>query len=290
MTAAAIGREGARFGEHPLESTLNLPVAAATRLYQGTLVMALLIGATAGYLTPAAATTSPAKVVGVAQYDVDNSAGAAAAKYADIDVGLFTFVNSATTDAIDATMVGQPCYAADDSTVARTPGAANTRPFAGRIMGMDGSLVIVAVGGYQADPFGCVDLPFLAGADYSVAGQNLFVKAGILNTVLTQDAVGGDCVGVLINNPASGAIAIVRVAGKAPVIASGTVAVWSRVATTAAGKTKVAQVTRCDASGASATAALTGSYTMGLALTAGVTDTIHQVLLQPMGAIPGTAA
>lgn len=284
MTAASSGREGARFGEQPLESTLTLPVAASTRLYQGTLVMALLVGATAGYLTPAAATTSPAKVLGVCQYDVDNSADAAGAKAADVDVGLFTFVNSATTDAIDATMIGQPCYAVDDQTVARTPGAANTRPFAGRIMGMDGTLVVVAVGGYQADPHGCIDLAFLAGGDLS-SSQFLFVKGSgtTANTVVAQSAAGADCIGVLQNAPASGAIAIVRVAGKTTAIASGAINPWVRVASTNAGKTKAAAATVVSSTDVQA------SYVMGFALTLGASDAAHQIYLQPMGAVPTTA-
>ncbi len=285
MTAAAIGREGARYGEHPLESTLNLPVAAATRVYQGTMLMALLVGATAGYLTPAAATTSPAKVVGVAQTDVDNSAGAAGAKAADVDVGLFTFINSATTDAIDATMIGQPCYAVDDSTVARTPGTANTRPFAGRIMGMDGSLVIVAVGGYQPDPHGNVDLAFLAGGDLTGA-QFLFMKGSgtTANTVVTQTVAGGDNIGVLQNAPANGAIAIVRVVGKTSVVGSAAVNPWARVASTNAGKSKAAAATTVS------TADVVASYVAGFALTLGAADTVHQIYLQPMGVIPTTAA
>lgn len=285
MTAASLAREGARFGEHPVESTLNLPVAASTRIYQGTLLMALLVGATAGYLTPAAATTSPAKVVGVAQYDVDNSAGAAGAKYADVDVGLFSFVNSATTDAIDATMIGQPCYAADDQTVARTPGAANTRPFAGRIMGMDGTKVVVAVGGYQPDPHGSVDLAFLAGGDLSAA-QFLFMKGSgtTANTVVTQTVAGGDNIGVLQNAPANGAIAIVRVGGKTSVVGSAAVNPWARVASTNAGKSKAAAATTVS------TADVVASYVSGFALTLGAADAVHQIYLQPMGVIPTTAA
>jgi hypothetical protein len=130
----------------------------------------------------------------------------------------------------------------------------------------------------------------LAGEDMSSSGQYLFVKLSAANTVVKQDTAGGDSVGVLMNTPASGAAAIVRVAGVAPVTASGSISAGARVASTNAGKTKATQVTRCDASGSSATAALTGSFTMGIALTAGTTDAQHRVLLQPMGAVPGTAA
>lgn len=291
MTAASAAREGARFGEYPIESTLNLPLAASTRVYQGTMLMVALVGAAAGYLTPAAASAAPARVVGVCDCDVDNSSGSAGDKRADVSCGVFGFVNSSSTDAIDATMVGQPCFAVDDQTVARTPGTANTRPYAGRIVGMEGSQVLVAVGGYNPDPLGCVDLFLLAGEDLSTK-QYLFVKPSgtTVNTVVANDTAGGDCVGVLQNAPASGAVAVVRTAGKTTAIAGGSVSAWSRIASTNAGKTKAAVSGRTDTSDAGASNdALAGSFCLGIALTAGTADAQHQILLQPMGAIPQTA-
>ncbi len=284
MTAASIGREGARFGVYPSEASLTLPVAASTILYQGTLIAVPLAGTNAGYCIPAAAAVGPVKIVGVAQYDVDNSAGAAGALNVELGQGLFDFVNSATTDAIDATMVGQPCYAADDSTVARAPGTAGTRPFAGRIVGMNGTKVIVQVGGPQADPFGNVDLALLAGADLSVTGQYLFMKMSAANTVVAQDTAGADCVGVLMNAPTSGAVAIVRVAGIAPVTAGGTIAAGLRIASTSAGTSKAAVAGTVSGSN------VVGSYTLGIGLTAGAAAAQHRVLLSFSGVIPTTAA
>lgn len=292
MTAAAIGRDGSRFGTFPLVAMYTLAVAASAVCYQGTLAMVPYAGTDGGYVKPAAASTVPAKVVGVFQKDASNASGAAGAINAEVATGVYSFINSGTTDAIDATMVGQPCYAVDDSTVARTAGSANTRPYAGRIVGMDGSQVLVEVGAPTPDPFGNIDVPLIAAADYSSAGQYLFVKGSstTVNTFATNTTAGGDCLGVLQNAPASGAVGLVRLAGRTSVYASGSISAWARIASDGAGKTKAAQVTRCDASGASATAALTGSFTMGIALTAGTTDALHVILLQPMGAIPGTAA
>lgn len=284
MTAASIGRDGSRYGAFPVESSISVPVAASTTIYQGTLVAVPLTGTNAGYAIPAAAAVGPAKVVGVAQADVDNSAGVAGAAYVEVGVGVFDFANSSTTDALDATMVGMPCFAADDSTVARTPGTAGTRPFAGRIVGMDGTRVLVSVGGPQVDPQGNVDLPLLAGADLSATGQYLFMKVSAANTVVAQDTAGADCVGVLMNAPASGAIAIVRVAGIAPVTAGGSISAGARIATTSSGTSKAAVAGTVSGSN------VVGSYTLGIALTAGTAAAQHRVLLAFSGVIPTTAA
>lgn len=290
MTAASLGRDGSRYGTSPVVSYLTLAVAAAAICYQGTLAMVPLTGTDAGYVKPTAASTVPVRVVGVFTRDVNNGAGAAGALSAEVATGLFDFVNSSSVDAFAATDVpGTPVFAVDDQTVSRTAGSTGARPYVGRFVRMEGSKVVVEVGAPGPDAFGNVDLVLLAGGDLT-GSQYLFVKLSAANTVVAQDSAGGDCVGVLLNAPASGAAAIVRVAGVAPVTASGSISAGVRVASTAAGKTKASQVTRCDASGASATAALTGSFVMGIALTAGTADAQHRVLLQPMGAIPGTAA
>lgn len=284
MTAATIGREGARFGAFPSEANLTVPVAASTMIYQGTLVGVPLTGLNAGYAIPAAAAVGPVKIVGVAQCDADNTAGAAGAVSVELGQGLFDFANSAGADAIDAAMLGQPCFAVDDATVARTAGAAGTRPFAGRVVGVVGAKVIVQVGGPQVDPFGNVDLALLAGADLSVSGQYLFMKLAGANTVVTQDTSGADCVGVLLNAPTSGAVAIVRVAGVAPVTAGGAISAGARIASTNTGTTKPASAGTVTGSN------VVGSFTLGVALTAGAVAAQHRVLLAFSGVIPTTAA
>lgn len=289
MTAASKDRDAGRHGQYPVESKLAVAVAAAAVIFQGTLVAVPLSGTNAGYAVPAAASAVKHKVIGVAALPADNTDGSAGALTAEVETGVFEFINSSSTDAIDATMVGQPCYAVDDQTVARTPGTAGTRPYAGRIVGMEGAKVLVQVGGAQPDPFGNVDLPLLAGADLSTTGINRFVKLSAANTVVAQDANGGDSIGVLMNSPANGAVAIVRVAGVAPVIASGSISAGVRVGSDTAGRTAAVTSARVDTSDAgAANDALRGGFCQGVALTAGASDTIHQVLLQPMGAIPQT--
>lgn len=283
MTAASIGRDGSRYGEHPIVSSLRLPVGADVTVYQGTALMVPLAGTNAGYAIPGAVSTTPVKVVGVALGDVDNASGSAGALFVEAAVGVFDFINSSSNDAITDSLVGQPCYLADDQTVARTPGTAGTRPFLGRIVGLSGSKVMVEVGSPQPDPLGNVDLALTAGADLS-SSQFLCVKLSAANTVTVVDGAGGDAVGVLQNAPANGAVAIVRVAGITQVIASTSVSAAARVASTNAGKTKAAVVGTVSGSNT------TGSYTLGTALTAGTADAVHRVLLQPMGLIPHTAA
>lgn len=291
MTAASIGREGARFGLHPVLAVLTLAVAASTTCYQGTLAMVPLTGTDAGYVKPAAASVIPVKVVGVFQRDANNAAGAAGAISTEIETGVFDFINSSSIDAFDSTVLpGSPVFAADDQTVARTSGAAGTRPYVGRFVAMEGSKVLVEVGAPGPDAFGNVDLVLTAGEDLSSSGQYCFVKISAANTVVKNDTAGGDCPGVLMNAPANAACAIVRVAGVAPVLASGSISVGARIASDASGLAKAAAVTTCNASGSSATAALTGSNTLGLGLTAGVVSTTMRVLLARSGAIPGTAA
>jgi hypothetical protein len=53
-----------------------------------------------------------------------------------VERGCWQFANSTAADAITAADIGQPCYAADDQTVARTS-ATNTRPKAGIIRDVD---------------------------------------------------------------------------------------------------------------------------------------------------------
>lgn len=137
MTAAAADRATrTRAGDE-----LVLGVAAATKIYAGTLVQR---NAT-GYGVPASATIAN-KTLGIAEAQADNSAGA----NADINViarrrVVGIFANSASGDLITIADIGNSCYVVDDSTVAKTDNS-GARPVAGTILGVDAQGVHVLVG------------------------------------------------------------------------------------------------------------------------------------------------
>ena len=95
---------------------------------------------------------------------------------------------------------------------------------------------------------------FIAGEDLS-SSQFKFVTLESDGQVDLADSAGENCMGVVINDPASGGEATVVVSGKTVVTAGGTIAAGSSVAT--------------DASGDAVTAS-TGNIVMGYALEAGV--------------------
>lgn len=100
--------------EIPQGNLLYLPVAAATKIFAGTLAGI----DSAGRAVPAS-DTAGLKVGGLAQETVDNSAGAAGALSINLKKGVFKFDNSATA-AIDADDVDKVCYVEDDHTVAES--------------------------------------------------------------------------------------------------------------------------------------------------------------------------
>ncbi len=102
------------------------PVAAATKLHTGILVM---VDAT-GNLTAAAA-TGGVRVVGRLVTDVDNSSGAAGALYAEVESGVFEFENK-SGDSLGIADVQGNVYVDDEFTVRRTPG---TSLVAGKLWG-----------------------------------------------------------------------------------------------------------------------------------------------------------
>jgi hypothetical protein len=95
---------------------------------------------------------------------------------------------------------------------------------------------------------------FIAGEDLS-SSQFKFVTLESDGQVDLADSAGENCMGVVINDPASGGEATVVVSGKTVVTAGGTIAAGASVAT--------------DASGDAVTAS-TGNIVMGYALEAGV--------------------
>lgn len=112
-------------------SSLNLPAAAAKKIYAGSLVAR----DGSGNATPGAAATT-LKGVGRAEESVDNSAGAAGDLTVKINKGIFRFGNSTSADLIATADIGNDCYIVDDQTVAKTSGS-STRSVAGKVFDVD---------------------------------------------------------------------------------------------------------------------------------------------------------
>lgn len=127
MTALTQDRNTLRRNGDQLEP----PVAAATRIYGGSIV-AINAG---GYAVPGATSTT-LKAAGVAERRADNSTGAAGDIRVRLRKGPHRFGNSASTDAIALTDIGSVCYMVDDQTVAKTNGT-NTRSAAGTVFDVD---------------------------------------------------------------------------------------------------------------------------------------------------------
>lgn len=286
MTALSADRVLRRSGSSAVAMKLkSLPVAASTTIYGGSIVALNQ----SGYAVPASAGQSLV-IVGVAVAIADNSAGSAGAISVAIERGVFSFNNSSSTSAITDADIGRVVYAADDNTVARIS-AIGTLPSVGKVMGLDGSDVLVEVG-LLSQGEGSHDLLIVTGADLSTTGQGRFVALNSSGAVVLAATAGQVALGVLLNAPGSGAVAIVRRRGLVRMLAEEVITEGVNIAVAVTtGRAKIAVTTKCDASGASATAALTGSYVMGLALeeSSGAGDAFL-VDVHPIGAIPGTLA
>lgn len=105
-----------------------LPLAAAVKIFQGTLVA---LNA-AGNAVPAA-DTAALRVIGRAEEEVDNSDGSAGDLKINVKRGVFRFANSGTA-AVDADDKGKMAFVEDDATVAET--STNKIP-AGRVIDVD---------------------------------------------------------------------------------------------------------------------------------------------------------
>lgn len=104
---------------------------------------------------------------------------------------------------------------------------------------------------------------FIAGEDLS-SSQFKFVTLESDGQVDLADSAGENCIGVVINDPASGGEATVVVSGKTVVTSGGTIAAGASIAT--------------DGSGDAVTAS-TGNIVMGYALEAGVDGQVIAVEL-----------
>lgn len=112
----------------------DLPVAASTHIYDGTLVVQ--VTATGG-LAPYS-TASSGWVVGVAQHEQDNSSGALGDKRARVESHrVYAFTNGTAGDAFaDVDKIGIPVYGTDDHTVAKTSNSGARQPV-GFFMGFE---------------------------------------------------------------------------------------------------------------------------------------------------------
>lgn len=133
---------------------------------------------------------------------------------------------------------------------------------------------------------------FLAAGDLSTK-QYYLMKLSDADTVDTQDAAGGICVGALQNKPsAAGEAATVAVYGVTKVVASAALTAPLFVKATAAGKIADASEAVVDTSDSGIAAdPVIGSNVFGLLLDdAGADGDVVRVLITHSGAIPTTAA
>lgn len=289
----ALSNDLARAGSPDLATrSLSVPVAAATTIYQGALVATQIGGA--GYAVNASADRS-LRVIGVAKKRAVNTTaegfGTAGDINVDVERGVFPFTNSASTDAITAADVGEPCYVVDNDSVARTS-SFGLRPVAGIVSKVEGGKVYVEIGAAQVMENGVTDYMFPAAADYSSTGQYRFMDINGSSQFAAVTTAGANAFGVLQNAPASGAIAIVRRRGPSYVYASDTIADGALLAVEGTnGRAKVAVAATVSGGGADpADDPVDGSFVMGTSLSDGTVGALMRMDIHPMGAIPTTAA
>lgn len=97
--------------------SLNVPVAAATQIFAG----AIVVSNAAGFAAPASDTASEV-VLGIADEGVNNT-GAAGALEVRVRKGTFEFSTAGTV--VDQADVGRAVYAADDDLIEKVAGVVN---------------------------------------------------------------------------------------------------------------------------------------------------------------------
>ena len=221
------------------------PVGASQTLYMGALVC--LDPDTGDAIEATGSLQGHLRCIGVACGEivkgttspvVDNDAIASSAGDVNVLVGsgLYTFVNDTSTNALSAADVGTLCYAKDDATVSIDSDKGN-RPVAGIFRGLhDDGRCIVEVGGFGRFS-GRVER-YLANADLTLL-QHTIVKLADSSgaaKVASATAITDLVVGILLNTPNSGEVAIVAVDGVAPcVVAAGGITAAARVTSTTGG-------------------------------------------------------
>jgi hypothetical protein len=126
MAAQTGPRNAPRLMSGVIPEVITLGVKAATKIYQGALVVN-----DAGHMAPGRTATGLI-ALGVAEDEVDNTGGANDAVKATARRGCFPFNNSAAGDAISNANIGAKCYIVDDQTVALTDNT-GARSFAGLV-------------------------------------------------------------------------------------------------------------------------------------------------------------
>lgn len=102
----------------------DLPIAASTTIYKGTLVSQLATGYVVPYSTAASGVA-----IGVAQHDQSNASGSAGDKRVRVEtMRAYALKNGTAGDAFaDTDLIGSVVYATDDNTVAKTSGSGARR-------------------------------------------------------------------------------------------------------------------------------------------------------------------
>jgi hypothetical protein len=126
----AAARDTPKAGNHPIDEYVDIPVEAATTIWEGgqTAINA------AGNAVPASADQT-LRVVGAARATADNAGGGAGAISVRVLRGAFSWDNGGTTPLVAADRFTN-AYAVDDETVTATD-QSGTLPLAGRFLGFD---------------------------------------------------------------------------------------------------------------------------------------------------------
>lgn len=282
MTATSVSIRTPEKGDGPVGRFLPaFPVAASTIILAGIMVA---VNAT-GYLVPASADPT-LRVIGRSEEEVDNSSGSSGAKTCKVKRGVFGWTNSGTTLACADTHVGRYCYAVDNQTVSlRNP--TGEYPIAGRIYDVDSDgMVYVEMGVATPEDPSADDIFLVAGEDLSTTGQSRGVALNSSGAVVLAATAGMAGIGILVNAPASGAVAIVRRRGRIRALFEGAVTEGVHVAVAVT----TGRMKACVA-GTVSGSNVVGSYSMGVCLeeSTGAGD-LALIDVQPGGVIPTTLA
>jgi hypothetical protein len=148
-------RNTPQLGCDPILNSLKVPVAAATKIYQGAFVFL----DASGNAVPGGSTGVLA--LGRAEETVDNTTGSAGALEVKVSAGIFKWANSASTDLIADADVGHQAFIVDDQTVAKTSAGARAPA---------GTIVKVADGGvYVLTQLRQPKAPIVIGIPYNLA-------------------------------------------------------------------------------------------------------------------------